>query len=192
MIGDALNSFKGSLDYLARELVIAGDDPQKKDSTRVQFPFSERDRTHFLRVACPDRMPGVSANRCALLSPFQPYKRRKWDHPSRAVALLFSLSGREKHRELVTTVIRPHVYRFRSPQGVRTRIRSSLGPGEPFQANTKVVSIRLIPLLGADYEPDVSVDFDAAEHVALEGGPYLLPALHQIERVVAEILGKFL
>jgi hypothetical protein len=190
LVGDILNNFRGSLDYLARELVIAGREPEKKDSTRVKFPYSDKGRSKFLRVVCPDHLPGVNRAIYRTLSPFQPYRGRPWDHPSRALALLFQLSGREKHRELVATVIRPYVFGFRSPGGTRIRI-VPVGPGEPFQPNTKVVSIPLLPLPG-EFEPDVSVDFDASEHVALEDGPYLLPALRQIEGAVGQVLGKFI
>ncbi|MEX2202926.1 MAG: hypothetical protein WD965_02445 [Actinomycetota bacterium] len=192
MLGDTLTNFRGALDYLPAELVGAGDKPELKDSTSVYFPLSEKNFSHFINKSCNTHLPGVRMGVCRRLSPFQPYTGRRWDHPGKVLLRLFRLSGREKHRELVVTVIRPHVYEFRSPLGTRTQILHRGQPGEPFEPHTKAVSINIYSPFPPEQKPDVSVDFDAARQIAVQDGPYLLPFVGQVERLVAEVLGKFL
>lgn len=191
MFGDSLNNYRSALDHLAWELVRTGRTPNPKDPTRIQFPICYTNRTKFLNEVCPDRLPGVSKQRCAMLSPFQPYRRRAWRQRDDRLRVLFDLTRRDKHQQLLLTVLRPKAYKITFPAGVRPRSRAFGQPGADLQPNTEAVRVYITPW--NEPEPDVNVIFDPAREVSIEpDGIRLLSTLSDMHRLVIEVLGKFL
>ena len=102
VLGDFLNNLRSSLDYVARQLVIAaGNSPIDGGPGSTQFPI------HLAAKGVPTTIsPGITEGARAILDRIQPYKAEPHAVAKHPLALLSLLNNTDKHQLLNLTALR--------------------------------------------------------------------------------------
>ena len=188
IIGDALVNFMATLDYLAWQLVGAGHKPNPDRPNNVGFPIYTNKNS--LNGAMGQKLPGVVYKRyCAIILRHQPYRGSPPEnHP---LAILKSLGGRDKHRQLQLVLLRHTEFSAELKTCVGIENPSLIGP----ISNTLLVQpdAELVRVYGkfTQAEPKVEVRFKGSTGVAFEDGRWVMPALESIATEIKAILEEF-
>ena len=169
LAGDAIQGFRASLDYLMWQLAVIHlrRQPTDREAPSIQFPSITRKRDlapgahRFLNYIRPADI--------ALLSRFQPYRRRSKGelHP---LPKLVRLSNIDKHRRLHLLVVAAHQASFTNrvdahrdcvpvlqpaPDGGLSGMWYHTAPSRPLRSDSEILRIPVRPI---GPNPDVEVD----------------------------------
>jgi hypothetical protein len=121
ILGDVVHNYRSCLDHLAWALVVRGKTPPstltKKQQTSIYFPYSgsRDDFTAALKGRFDTKgrryrepmLPGVLRADAAIVRRYQPYLRGKRSLDLHTLAILATLSNRDKHREIWPILVIP-------------------------------------------------------------------------------------
>ncbi len=190
IIGDSVNNFRASLDYLANILVERGRTPVPPKPRDVEFPIQS---THAGYTANFRRnLPGVRRKHLALVRQCQPYLRGKRAH-LHPLAILANLSNQDKHRKLQTTFSRVFQFSGTVREQVNFRITKmrwrKVLSADVAQGNTEFVRFWGIPT--GTGKPDVKMNFTSSFTITFADGIRVDRALTNISNSILRILKTF-
>jgi hypothetical protein len=142
IFGDLLTNLRGTLDYLAWQLVLlSGQQP----TDRTAFPIVKEGKNWG--SACGDRLAGINAQWVSMVESLQPYHRL--DAPElHPLAVLDHVNNINKHRALPITVMRLQSWKpsIGGDIGGRT-VQFEIRPLQPVEDGAEFYAVRFEPTL---------------------------------------------